>query len=114
VDNPYQAPASNMDSPNMMPCKGCGKTLHCTAASCPGCGASQRTRRYKSKTVAAAIAFFLGGLGLHRFYLGQWWGGGYLLLFWTSVPAWIAIVECIVFLVSDKRKWDNKYNEGRP
>ena len=33
----------------------------------------------KSKVVAALLCFFLGGLGMHRFYLG-YTGSGFLLL----------------------------------
>lgn len=95
-------------------CRGCGKEIHRTAAACPHCGAAQRTRSYKSKTVAAVLAFLLGGLGVHRFYLRQWWGIFYLLLCWTYIPAVVALVECLVFAFSDQEKWDDKYNEGIP
>ena len=99
---------------NMTPCRGCGKEIHKTAATCPHCGAPQRTGRYKSKTVAGLIAILVGGLGIHRFYLGQWWGIIYLLLFWTWIPGLIALVEGIVFLATSSEKWDKKYNEGIP
>ncbi|MGM9508565.1 TM2 domain-containing protein [Larkinella sp. GY13] len=34
----------------------------------------------KSKSTAALLAFFLGGLGIHKFYLRQTgWGVAYLL-----------------------------------
>jgi TM2 domain-containing membrane protein YozV/Tfp pilus assembly protein PilE len=117
MSNPYQTPMSNdrvYVSGEMLPCIGCGKELHATAAVCPGCGATQRQRKYKSKTVAAVLAFFLGGLGVHRFYLGQWWGIFYLLFFWLWIPAIIALIEFIVFLATDQRSWDEKYNEGKP
>ena len=99
---------------NMTPCRGCGKEIHKTAATCPHCGAPQRTNRYKSKTAAGVLAIFLGGLGIHRFYLGQWWGIIYLLLFWTWIPGLIALTEGIVFLATNNEKWDKKYNEGIP
>ena len=112
--SPYQTPTANMDSSQMVKCVGCSRDLHITAATCPHCGASQRSRRYKSKTVAALFAFFLGGFGAHRFYLGQWWGIFYLLFFWAWIPGLIAFIEFFVFLLSDQVKWDNKYNEGKP
>lgn len=62
--------------------------------------------------VAALLAFFLGGLGIHRFYLGQWWGLLYLLFCWTFIPGLIAFVETIVFLLTDQQKWDDRYNNG--
>lgn len=113
MNNPYQTPETS-SAISMLPCKGCGRDLHITAAVCPHCGANQRSRKYKSKTTAAILAFFLGQLGIHRFYLGQWWGVFYLLFFWTLIPGFIGLIEFIVFLVADQHKWDNKYNEGRP
>lgn len=115
MTSPYATPGSNLDnSAKMYPCIGCGKELHVTAATCPHCGATQRKRGYKSKTAAAVLAFFLGGFGIHRFYLGQWWGIFYLLLFWTLIPGFVALVEFIVFLVTDPQKWDRKHNDGKP
>jgi len=98
----------------MISCKACHKEIHRTASMCPHCGAQTRTSRYKSKTVAALFAFFLGGFGGHRFYLGQWWGVFYLLFFWLWIPGLIALGEFIYFLMCDSRKWDEKYNEGIP
>ncbi|VUD67949.1 Fimbrial protein [Thalassocella blandensis] len=112
--SPYQTPSANMEPGSMVKCIGCSKDLHFTAAACPHCGASQRTRRYKSKTVAALFAFFLGGFGAHRFYLGQWWGVFYLLFFWAWIPGLIALIEFFVFLLSNSQRWDEKYNEGKP
>jgi len=97
---------------NMVSCRACEKELHISANRCPHCGASQRTKRYKSKVATGVLAILLGGLGVHRFYLGQWWGIFYLLLFWTMIPGIIAMIEGIVILVSNSEKWDNKYNEG--
>ena len=99
---------------DMVGCIACDKKLHISASACPHCGASQRSGRYKSKTVAALFALLLGGFGAHRFYLGQWWGVFYLLFFWLWIPGLIAFVEFIVFLASDSKKWDAKYNEGKP
>jgi len=101
-------------SSEMVFCRACGKELHRTAAACPHCGATRRTRGYKNKTVAALLAFFVGGLGVHRFYLGQWWGIFYLLFCWTLIPGFVAFIEFIVFLVCDQQGWDEKYNEGIP
>ncbi len=104
-------PASN---PGMVTCGACGNTLHVTAPICPHCGASQRSRGYKSKVAAGLLAIFLGAFGVHRFYLGQWWGIFYLLLFWTMVPGLIALIEGIVFLVTNEGSWNERHNEGKP
>ncbi|MBP2281710.1 TM2 domain-containing membrane protein YozV [Flavobacterium sp. CG_23.5] len=67
----------------------------------------------KNKTTAAIFAFFLGGIGVHRFYLGQ---GGlgllYLIFCWTFIPAIIAFVDFIIFLTMDENKFNAKYNLG--
>ena len=55
----------------------------------------------KSKVTAGILAIFLGGLGIHKFYLGQ---GGmgvlYLLFCWTGIPELIGFIEGIIYLTS--------------
>lgn len=95
-------------------CRSCGKEVHESAETCPACGAPQLMVGDKNKVVAALLAFFTGTFGFHRFYLGQWWGLFYLLLFWTGIPSIVAFIETFVFLFSDQRQWDRKYNNGLP
>ena len=48
----------------------------------------------KNPTTAVVLALFLGGLGIHKFYLGQTGLGiAYLLFCWTSIPSIIAFIE---------------------
>ena len=97
----------------MVFCRACGKQIHITAPTCPNCGAPQRPDKgTKNKTAAAVLAIFLGGLGIHRFYLGKWWGVFYLLFCWTGIPAIVALIEGIVFACTNIEKWDAKYNNG--
>jgi hypothetical protein len=97
----------------MVFCRGCGKEIHETAAACPTCGASQRVAGSgKSKVVAGVLALFLGGLGIHRFYLGQWWGIFYLIFCWTFIPMIVAFVEAIVFFVTDDQSWEAQYGKA--
>lgn len=68
----------------------------------------------KNKTSAALLAFFLGGFGVHKFYLGKTGQGFlYLLFCWTLVPAIIAFVEFILFLTMDDATFNLKYNNGQ-
>ncbi|UXR78450.1 MULTISPECIES: NINE protein [unclassified Staphylococcus] len=53
------------------------------------------------------LAFFIGGLGAHKFYAKKTgWGVVYLLFCWTGIPGVIAIIEAIiaVFKPSDNGK----------
>lgn len=95
----------------MIFCQACGREIHRTARSCPACGARLAApSRHKDKTVAALLALFLGTFGIHRFYLGQWWGLFYLFFSWTCLPALISVIECIVFLCTSQDNWDSRYN----
>lgn len=54
----------------------------------------------KSKVTAILLALFLGGLGIHKFYLGEWgWGVVYLLFCWTYIPALVAFIEMIRYIM---------------
>lgn len=65
----------------------------------------------KSKTTAAILAFFLGGFGIHRFYLGQTGKGVLFLLFcWTGIPAIIALIDFIRYLCMNDADFNAKYN----
>ena len=64
----------------------------------------------KSRIAAALLAFFLGGFGIHKFYLGQiGLGILYLLFCWTFIPAMIALVEFILLLVMSDERFNFKY-----
>lgn len=68
-------------------------------------------RHNRNKGVAAVLALFLGGLGAHKFYLGQTGSGLlYLLFFWTWIPAIIAFVEAIIYLTKSDEDFDRMYN----
>jgi TM2 domain-containing membrane protein YozV len=67
------------------------------AVSCPSCGHPVKRAGVKSKAVFVLLALFLGGLGIHRMYIGNWGLGIlYLLFCWTGIPMIIAVVEAIV------------------
>jgi len=67
----------------------------------------------KDKTTAALLAIFLGGIGVHRFYLNQiGLGFLYLLLSWTFIPLMISFIDFIVFLSMDLKTFNYKYNKN--
>lgn len=50
----------------------------------------------KNPTTAVILALLLGGFGAHKFYLGKTaMGVIYILFSWTTIPAWIALIEAI-------------------
>lgn len=115
--NPYTAPKSSIEpgsGQTMISCKGCSKEIHKFASACPHCGLLQRSRPYKNKNLAGLFAMLFGAFGVHRFFLGQWWGVFYLLTFWTGIPSIISFFEAFVFWFSNVQKWDAKYNEAKP
>jgi len=49
----------------------------------------------KNELLGVLLALFLGGLGVHRFYLGQpRLGLLYLVFSWTGIPTILGFVEC--------------------
>jgi TM2 domain-containing membrane protein YozV len=63
----------------------------------------------KNPTTAVLLALFLGGLGAHKFYMGQTGMGIlYLLFCWTYIPSIIALIEAFTMAGSV-----SKYNEEK-
>lgn len=91
-------------------CHGCGKPLHPRTTDCPHCGAVQfnefcsplitgqsqaaTTVSTKSRVTAGVLALLLGGLGLHKTYLGAYGTALiYLALCWTGLPLLASFIE---------------------
>lgn len=65
----------------------------------------------KSKNTTSFLALFLGGLGIHRFYLGQTAKGVFSIIFcWTYIPLFIGLIDFIVFMTMSNEKFNFKYN----
>ena len=115
VDNPhyqtpYAAPTASGHSTDYF-CYKCGKGIAPGFAQCPYCRAPQVMLNSKSKVTAGFLAFFLGGFGAHRFYLGQWWGIFYLIFWGSLIPSIISLIEAFVFWFTPSERWNNKYGQ---
>lgn len=63
----------------------------------------------KSRVTAGVLALLLGGLGIHKFYLGKvGLGLVYLLFCWTWIPAIIALIEGIIYLTQSDQDFAAK------
>lgn len=64
----------------------------------------------KSRSVAILLALFLGGIGGHKFYLGKPGTGLlYLAFFWTFIPAILAVLEAIGYIMSSDEDFERQY-----
>lgn len=60
---------------------------------------STNTPSGRNCVAAALFGILLGGLGIHKFYLGQVVAGiVYILLSWTFIPAIIGFIGGIIYL----------------
>ncbi|MGL4520506.1 MAG: TM2 domain-containing protein [Phocaeicola sp.] len=98
----------------MVFCKGCGKTVHESATSCPQCGFTEKPKTSKNKSTATVLCFFLGALGAHKFYMGKaGWGVVYLLFFWTLIPSLVACVEFFMLLCMSEETFHKKVTNNQ-
>lgn len=64
----------------------------------------------KNKIVAGVLALLLGGLGIHKFYLGKTGKGIlYLLFCWTYIPAFLGFIEGLIILCGNDENFQIKY-----
>jgi TM2 domain-containing membrane protein YozV len=106
-------------------CFACANILDARAELCPKCGVRQPhlagamtpivmrapvPTTTKNKTTAGLLALFFGGIGVHKFYLGQ---GGmgvlYLIFCWTLIPALVAFIEALVLFGMNDVAFATKY-----
>lgn len=65
----------------------------------------------KDKNVAAILALFLGGIGVHKFYLGRTGAGIlYLLFSLTMIPALLALIDFFVLALMDTDEFNRRFN----
>lgn len=67
----------------------------------------------KHKPYTILLAIFLGGFGIHRFYLGQkrkgWWCLGFC---WTLIPMIIGWFDAVWFASMNYAEFNRRYNLG--
>ncbi len=90
-------------------CENCGKEVSEQAKACPNCGQPVKGGMYseKSKVAAILLCFFLGGLGVHRFYVGKV-GTGLLMLFTLGGLGIWTIVDLIIIVCGNFRDKEGK------
>lgn len=82
--------------------------------SVPATAAPPRRRSDRNKIVAALLAFFIGTLGVHRFYLGRTGSGiAMLVLSCTLIGLLVtgpwALIDFVRYLVISDEEFDRRY-----
>ena len=99
-------------------CRDCAAVISPTAPTCPQCGGRQMagnglggvTPSGKSRLAAGLLALLLGGLGVHKFYLGETGKGiVYLIFCWTIIPAILALIDGISYLTMTDEAFAAKF-----
>ena len=63
----------------------------------------------KNKNIAGILAIILGGLGIHKFYMGNAkMGVIYLLFCWTYIPSIVSFVEGLMYLCETDEKFESR------
>ncbi len=109
-------------------CRNCGQEIEDSALCCPHCGTKvsqlegmielqdlskhekkSLRKRLPKKRVAGLLAIFLGGLGVHKFYLGDMNGIAYLICAFTGIPLILGIIEGIAILRCSDEEFIRRY-----
>jgi TM2 domain-containing membrane protein YozV len=65
----------------------------------------------KDKNTAAILALFMGGIGVHKFYLGRIGAGIiYLIFSLTFIPAVLGLIDFFVLALMDQDEFNRRYN----
>lgn len=108
-------------------CPECSAVIPRIAEFCPRCDAPQliaalaqstpnlarnvTPRPRRDRLAAALLGIFVGGFGVHHFYLRNYIRGFFYLIFaWTFVPTIIGFIEGVLYLFMDNDAFDWRYN----
>lgn len=120
-DTVASSPLPRAKGSNEKFCSECGSIINAKAEICPKCGVrqmaapsasplGQTTASGKNKVVAGVLALFLGGIGVHKFYLGKGFQGLlYLVFCWTFIPAIFGLVEGLNYLLMSEKTFFARY-----
>jgi TM2 domain-containing membrane protein YozV len=96
-------------------CRACGNQLQPGQAVCTSCGtaiASWQPRADKERLTAALLGIFLGGLGIHKFYLGYNNAGIIqivITIFTCGIGSVIGLIEGIIYLTKSDAEFQATY-----
>lgn len=104
---------STIPASHMVHCRACGKQLHESATACPSCGAAQTPVGASDKRIlpAALLCFFVGFLGVHRFYVGKIGTGILQILTFGGLGIWALIDFIMIVVGSFTDKQGNKLTQ---
>jgi TM2 domain-containing membrane protein YozV len=104
TDAPNQSATERKLEANQQFCRSCGRVISNLAQACPFCGALTRdvpkNASDKSRLAALLLCFFVGVLGIHRFYVGKI-GTGLLELFTIGGLGIWALVDFILIAMGE-------------
>ena len=101
-------------------CSNCGQPTSPEAAVCLNCGVALKKAEVaqegnnlngKDKIVAALLAFFLGGWGIHNFYMGETKRGIMKIVFYfvCGISGILALIDFIKILIDKYEYNPDKY-----
>jgi hypothetical protein len=101
-------------------CQNCGKELSNQASFCPSCGhptnvsaarpagQTDRVASPYSRLAALLLCFFVGVIGVHRFYVGKVGTGVAMIFTLGGLGIWV-LIDFIMIVVGGFRDVNGKY-----
>jgi TM2 domain-containing membrane protein YozV len=90
-------------------CNICENKPCLNSEACPYCG--RFVNDPVDKSILLPLTLFLGGLGIHKFYLCQKGQGlFYLLFFWTAIPTILSFFEFMVYMSASSEQLNKQYS----
>ncbi len=106
-----------MKNENEKYCQECGETINLKAEVCPKCGVRQQSKYSMSEEqnrwlITLLLCFFLGSLGIHRFYTGYKLIGVLQILTLGGCGIW-TLIDLIIIIIGSYEDADGnpiRYN----